>query len=95
MEVLEAEGVPCGPINNLAQMYSDPHVTSREMLVEIEDPELGTLKNIGIPVKLSQTPGRIRRRAPDLGEHTREVLLEAGYTGDEVSRLQKSGVVSR
>ena len=95
MEVLEAEGVPCGPINNLAQMYSDPHVTSREMLVEIEDPELGTLKNIGIPVKLSQTPGRIRRRAPDLGEHTREVLLEAGYTGDEVSRLLESGVVSR
>ena len=94
MEVLEAEGVPCGPINNLAQMYSDPQVRSREMLVELEDPELGTLKNIGIPVKLSRTPGRIRRRAPDLGEHTQEVLLEAGYTTDEVSRLLESGVVA-
>ena len=93
MEVLEAAKVPCGPINNLAQVYDDPHVQARDMLVELEDPELGTLKNVGIPVKLSRTPGRIRHRAPDLGEHTEEVLLEAGYSSEEIARLGESGVV--
>ena len=93
MEVLEAARVPCGPINNLAQVYADPHVQARDMLVELEDPELGTLKNVGIPVKLSRTPGRIRHRAPDLGEHTEEVLLEAGYSPEEIARLGESGVV--
>ena len=63
------------------------------MLVEQQDPQVGALKNIGIPVKLSETPGRIRRRAPDLGEHTREVLLEAGYSGADVDRMRDAGVV--
>ena len=93
MEVLEGARVPCGPINDFQQVYSDPQVRAREMLVELEDPELGTLKNIGIPVKLSLTPGRIRRRAPDLGEHSREVLLQAGYNAEDVDRLIESGVV--
>ena len=93
MTVLDEAGVPCGPIYDLDQMYHDPQVLARNMLVEQQDPELGTLKNIGIPVKLSATPGRIRRRAPDLGEHTREVLLEAGYTGADVDRLAEAGVV--
>ena len=93
MDVLGSAGVPAGPINDLEQVYSDPHVLARDMLVELEDPELGTLKNIGIPVKLSRTPGRIRRRAPDLGEHTEEVLREAGYTPEEVARLRECGAV--
>ena len=93
MEVLERARVPCGPINDFQQVYSDPQVRAREMLVELEDPELGTLKNIGIPVKLSLTPGSIRRRAPDLGEHSREVLLQAGYTAEDVDRLIEAGVV--
>ena len=93
MTVLDEAGVPCGPIYDLDQMYHDPQVLARNMLVEQQDPELGTLRNIGIPVKLSATPGRIRRRAPDLGEHTREVLLEAGYAGADVDRLAEAGVV--
>jgi crotonobetainyl-CoA:carnitine CoA-transferase CaiB-like acyl-CoA transferase len=93
LKLLDEAGVPCGPINDLDQVYHDPHVLARQMLVEQQDPEMGALKNIGIPVKLSLTPGRIRRRAPDLGEHTREVLLEAGYTADDVDRLRDAGVV--
>ncbi len=93
MKALDDAGVPCGPINDLDQVYNDPHVLAREMLVEQEDPDVGTLKNIGIPVKLSETPGRIRRRAPDLGEHTREVLLEAGYSSAEVDRMRDAGTV--
>ena len=94
MELLEGAGVPCGPIYDMDQVYSDPQVRAREMLVEIQDPDLGTLKNIGIPVKLSATPGTIRRRAPALGEHSREVLLEAGYPPGEVDRLREAGVVA-
>ena len=93
VEVLGKAGVPCGPILDLAQVYSDPHVLDREMVVELDDPELGRLKNIGIPVKLSRTPGRIRHRAPDLGEHTTEVLLQNGYSCDDVARLRELGVV--
>ena len=54
LEVLEAAGVPAGPIMDIAQVYSDPHVLDREMLVELSDPELGVVKNIGIPVKAVQ-----------------------------------------
>ena len=92
-EVLEAAGVPSGPINDLDQVYADPQVRHRDMVVELDDPELGRLRNIGIPVKLSRTPGRIRRRAPDLGEHTSEVLLQAGYSPEEVGGMVEAGVV--
>ena len=93
MEILEAVGVPAGPINNLDQVYNDPHVQARNMEVDLDDPELGILRNIGIPVKLSETPGRIRHRAPALGEHTREVLEGAGYSSQDVDKLIESGVV--
>ena len=92
-EVLEAAGVPAGPINDMKQVYSDPHVQARDMLVELDDPVLGKLKHIGIPVKLSATPSGVRFRAPDLGEHTMDVLLQAGYTAEEVARLRQSGTV--
>ena len=93
MGLLEAAAVPAGPIYNFEQVYSDPQVQAREMIVELEDPDLGTLKNIGIPVKLSRTPGRMRRRAPDLGEHSQEVLFQADYTAEDVARLRDAGVI--
>ena len=93
LDILEAAGVPAGPVMDLEQVYSDPQMRHREMLVELEDPELGALKNIGIPVKLSLTPGRIRSRAPDLGEHSQEVLLGAGYTQAAVKALRDGGVI--
>ena len=93
VDLLEEAGVPAGPIYNLAQVYNDPHVQARNMIVELEDPHLGTIKHIGVPVKLSDTPGTIRHRAPDLGEHSREVLLEAGYTPNEVENFVEHGVV--
>ncbi len=93
VKALGEAGVPCGPINDLEQVYSDPHVRAREMLVELDDAELGVLKNIGIPVKLSLTPGRIRHRAPDLGEHTRDILLQAGYADDDIAKLRETGAI--
>ena len=87
MEQLESAGVVAGPIYDMAQVYADEQVLARDMKVTLEDDELGELQNIGVPVKLSATPGRIRHRGPALGQHTREVLLEHGYTAAEVEEL--------
>jgi formyl-CoA transferase len=93
LQLLDRAGVVAGPIYNMEQVYHDPQVRAREMVVELDDPVLGRLRHIGIPVKLSATPGRIRRRAPALGEHSREVLAEAGFGDGEVEALVQAGVV--
>jgi crotonobetainyl-CoA:carnitine CoA-transferase CaiB-like acyl-CoA transferase len=76
VETLEAAGVPVGPIHDYRQVFEDPHTLAREMMVEVEHPVEGTIRALGIPVKLSDTPGAVRRPAPLLGEHTEEVLRE-------------------
>ena len=93
LELLDAAGVVAGPIYNMEQVYQDPQVLARDMLVDTEDPELGTIRNIGVPVKLSATPGSIRRRAPALGEHSAEILMEHGFTESEVDGLLADGVI--
>jgi formyl-CoA transferase len=75
--LLEA-GVPAGPILDYQQVVDDPHTQARDMVVEMEHPEAGTVYGLGIPVKLSATPGSIRRPAPLLGQHTEEILAELG-----------------
>jgi crotonobetainyl-CoA:carnitine CoA-transferase CaiB-like acyl-CoA transferase len=94
LTVLEAAGVPAGPIYNMAQVYADPHVRDRDMVVELEHPVAGKIRNIGIPVKLSLTPGEIRCPAPLLGQHTDEVLLWLGLDTTEVARLHESGAIA-
>ncbi len=93
LEVLEKAGVPAGPIYDLSDVYSDPQVRARDMVVELEHPRAGRTRNIGIPVKLSGTPGAIRRPAPGLGQHTDEVLASFGFTPDEAARLRDCGAV--
>ena len=93
LKLLEDAGGVAGPIYNMDQVYKDPQVLARQMLVDLEDPELGTIHNIGIPVKLSSTPGQIRTRAPMLGEHSVEVLMENGFSQAEVDELLELGVV--
>jgi crotonobetainyl-CoA:carnitine CoA-transferase CaiB-like acyl-CoA transferase len=78
--LLEA-GVPAGPILDYAQVVEDPHTRARDMVVEMEHPEAGTVQALGIPVKLSATPGTIRRPAPLLGQHTAEILAELDADG--------------
>ena len=70
-----------------------PQVVAREMVVEIEHPVAGTLKMLGSPLKLSAQPTSIRRPPPVLGEHTDEILAEAGYTSAQVTELREAGVV--
>jgi alpha-methylacyl-CoA racemase len=69
-------------------------VKAREMVIEFEQPGAGTVRGLGFPVKLSETPGAVRLPGPILGEHTREVLREAGFTDDEVTALEESGAVA-
>ena len=94
LKTLEAAGVPAGPIYDLEQVYDDPQVRSREMIVETDHPVAGRVSNIGIPVKLSETPGRFRSPAPTLGQHTDEVLRQLGRSDDEIAELRSEGVVA-
>ena len=74
LDALEAVGIPAGPVLEFDEAMADPHVLARGMVVETEHPSAGAFKTLGIPVKLSDTPGALRRPAPRLGEHTAEVL---------------------
>ena len=80
-------GVPCGPIHDYAEVFADEHTRAREMEVTVEHPVEGTIRGLGIPVKLSDTPGSVRRPAPLLGQHTEEILREAGFSAEEISAL--------
>ena len=89
----EAEGIPCGPINTYADVLTDEQIAAREMVVETDHPTLGRLRTLGTPLKLSRTPLVTGRPAPLLGEHTTEVLGEAGYSEAEVAELRAAGAV--
>jgi crotonobetainyl-CoA:carnitine CoA-transferase CaiB-like acyl-CoA transferase len=93
VERLNAAGVPCGPVLDLAQVFADPQVLARDMLLELPHPEVGSFRTTGLPVKLSATPGRIERRPPLLGEHTDEVLRAAGLSEEEIARLRRACVL--
>ena len=93
VEVLENAGVPCGPIYNIEQVYADPHVQSRDMSVELEHPKSGSIRNIGVPVKLSDTPGSVRTPAPLLGQHSEEVLAQYSYADGDITAFRDAGVL--
>lgn len=90
---LEEKGIPCGPINNMDRILTDPQVRAREMVVTMEHPVAGTITVMGVPVKLSETPGSPKRRPPLLGEHTAEVLAEIGCTPEQIAELTRQAVI--
>jgi formyl-CoA transferase len=87
LALFDANSIPCGPINDYAQVFQDPQVLAREMVVDVEHPTLGSIKALGSPIKMSATPPDVRRRAPLLGEHTKEVLSEMGFADAEIDKL--------
>ncbi|MGY1718907.1 CaiB/BaiF CoA transferase family protein [Blastococcus sp. SYSU DS0552] len=93
LEVLHGAGVPSGPLYDIEQVYADPHVQARDMVVETVHPRMGTVRHIGAPVKLSATPSTVRRPAPLLGQHSREVLAEAGMSPAQIEELFTAGVL--
>jgi len=90
---LDRAGVPAGPVYNFEQVYNDPQVLDRDMVVRVEHPRAGMTRLIGIPVKLSETPGQIRRPAPILGQHTDEILQEIGLSSSMIQSLREKKVV--
>lgn len=93
LSLLEEAGVPAGPINTVPEALADPQARARDMVVEVEHPTLGTLRALGPVVKLSDTPAEITKAAPDLGQHTDEVLRELGLDAGEVDTLRSEGVL--
>ena len=91
LEVLEKSGVPAGPILNISEVWNDPQVEARNMKVTLDHPTAGKITNIGLAAKLYNTPGRITKPAPLLGEHTREILVDAGYSKKNIEDLIDSG----
>jgi CoA:oxalate CoA-transferase len=85
MAVMEQAGVPCGPINRIDQVVEDAQVQARGMIATVHDPEVGATRLPGCPIKLSETPGRVDRPAPRLGEHTADVLK--GWLGLEARAI--------
>lgn len=93
LAALASAGVPAGPVASIGDMLADPQTLAREMVTEVHHARLGRVRTIGAPVKLSSTPGSVRRGAPVLGEHSREILLEHGYDENDVDGLVASGAV--
>ena len=93
LALLEANDIPCGPINDYAQVFADPQVLAREMVVETDHPALGHMRTLGSPVKMSATPPDVSRRAPQLGEHTDDVLIEAGFSVAEIAALRATRAI--
>jgi crotonobetainyl-CoA:carnitine CoA-transferase CaiB-like acyl-CoA transferase len=93
VDTLLAANVPAGPILDYGQSLTDPHTLARGMVQELDHPVEGTLRSLGIPAKLSATPGELRRAAPLQGEHTVELLTEVGYDRAHIDRLLAQGSV--
>jgi len=94
VEALCALAVPCGPVNDISQVFKDPQVQHRGMKTEMDHPTVGRLTLLGNPAKLSATPVRYRRPPPLLGQHTQEILREfAGADDDLLAKLAEKSVI--
>ena len=94
IEILRNNGIPCGPINNLEDALNNPQVIQREMVQEIEIPEIGKTKITGVPIKMSATPGSIRMPPPSLGEHTNQILKNyLNISNSEIEHLREKNII--
>ena len=90
---LQANNVPAGPINDLADVFSDPQVLHREMYLEMPHPTLGSIKQTGLPIKFSRTPGGLDQPPPLLGEHNGSILSQLGYSDLEIEDFVARSVI--
>lgn len=93
LELLQFEETCVGPVYDLEELFHDPHLLEREMLQEMDHPIAGNVKQIGLPIKFSETPGEFQSHAPLLGEHTEQILSELNYSTEEIISLQREEVI--
>lgn len=91
---LDAEGVPCSWVNSIDKVVTDEQVLARDMIVEIDHPIAGRIRMAGLPVKLSENPGAVRRAPPQLGEHSTQILGEIGFNAEDIAGLLAKGVIA-
>jgi crotonobetainyl-CoA:carnitine CoA-transferase CaiB-like acyl-CoA transferase len=94
MAAMSEVGIPAGPINTVGEIMDDPHMQARKMVEELIHPEYGPLKVLGIPFKLSDTPGVVENAPPKFGEHNREVLRSIGFSEDDIRRMHECGAIA-
>jgi crotonobetainyl-CoA:carnitine CoA-transferase CaiB-like acyl-CoA transferase len=90
---LDEAKIPAGPVLTVSEMHADPQTIARDMVVETQHPIAGRVKTLGLPVKLSRTPGGVVRAAPVFGQHTREVLESAGYSAADIEAFAAAGAI--
>ena len=92
--LLEQAGVPCGPINDLAQVFADPQVQARGLRLDLPHPLAGSVPQVASPIRLSETPVEYRKAPPVLGEHSEAILQELlGLGFDKILSLRQAGVI--
>ena len=95
MAAMSEVGIPAGPINTVGEVLEDPQIHARHMVIELTHPDYGPLRLLGIPIKLSDTPGIVENAPPKFGEHNREVLRILGFEEEEIARFAESGVIAK
>lgn len=93
INLLNSADVPCGPIYTIDEVFKDPQVLHRDMFLEMDHPTEGRIKQLGIPIKFSETPGQLRLPPPQLGEHTAEILQSLGYSEEQIQNFRIKGVI--
>jgi crotonobetainyl-CoA:carnitine CoA-transferase CaiB-like acyl-CoA transferase len=90
---LTTAGVPCGSVRSIDEVLTDPQLDARQMIEAVEHASVGPVHVLGVPIKLSDTPGRVHAAPPTLGEHTDHILRSLGFADEEMTKLRESGAV--
>ena len=93
-EILNEVDVCAAPVLTLAEAFNDPHNLARKMVVEVETPGVGKVKQVGIAPKLSDTPGQVRSPAPTPGQHTDAVLADLGFDAETIAKYHEGEIVA-
>ena len=93
INILRQAGVSAAPVLEVNELASEPQFTHRQMIMQLDHPTQGKVKQVGIPIKFSKTPAKFRSFAPTLGENTREIMLSLGYNVEQFDRMKASGII--
>jgi crotonobetainyl-CoA:carnitine CoA-transferase CaiB-like acyl-CoA transferase len=92
-ELLKEKNVGVSPVKTLEEVFQDPQVLHRKMLIELSHPIFGKIKQVGIPIKMSETKAEIKNLAPTPGQHTKQILLDLGYASQQIEEMGEKGVI--